>query len=194
MHSQIDAALGQRFFDLLGEHSLGADFGQSDVGNLVARGLDDFDLDFVSLLAQQRRDVVGLPECELRSARSYPELRHQRRILDFPPPTAASSSLTSALASRSPNSLRTRSMSVVASEDSRAALFSVVIGVCMILLTIPRVSASTASSCSGLKLPSRPRTRSISAWRTVSRCSCSETIVGTTSSVCSRAWNLSTSN
>ena len=78
-------------------------------------------------------------------------------------------------------------MTVVASDDSRAALFSVVIGVCMILLMMPRVNASTASSCSGLMAPKRPRTRSISAWRTVSRCSCSETMVGTTSSVCSRA-------
>ena len=64
----------------------------------------------------------------------------------------------------------------------------------MILLMMPRVSASTASSCSGVIVPRRPRTRSISAWRTVSRCSCSETMVGTTSSVCSRAWNLSTSS
>ena len=37
------------------------------------------------------------------------------------------------------------------SDDSRAAVFSVVMGVCMILLMMPRVSASTASSCSGVK-------------------------------------------
>ena len=78
VHGDVDATLGQRIFNLLGEHALGADLRQSDVGDLVAGGLDDLDFDFVSALAQQRRDVVGLPECELRSARTNSEPRHQR--------------------------------------------------------------------------------------------------------------------
>ena len=54
MYGEIDAAFEQRFFDLLGEHALGADLGEGDVENLVAGGLDDFQFDFVSALAQQR--------------------------------------------------------------------------------------------------------------------------------------------
>src|SRR5579872_4447 len=44
---------------------------------------------------------------------------------------------------------RTTSTTVVAS-DSLAALFSVVIGVCITLLMMPRVRASIAISCSGV--------------------------------------------
>src|SRR5581483_6459654 len=40
VHREIDSAFGQRFFDLLGEHALSANFGESDIGDLVARGLD----------------------------------------------------------------------------------------------------------------------------------------------------------
>src|SRR5271166_5136899 len=193
VHREIYAALGQGLLDLFGEHALGADLGESDVGDLVSGGLDNFDLDFVAAFAQQRRDVVGLPERQLRPARSDPEERHQFCAPGFPL-LAVSCSAAALRASRKPKSLRTRSTTVVASVDSRAALLSVVIGVCMILLMMPRVSASTANSCSGVIVPSRPRTRSISAWRTVSRCSCNETIVGTTSSVNKRDWNLSTSS
>ena len=45
---QIDAALGQRLFDFLGEHALGANLGERDIGDFVAGGLDDFELDFVA--------------------------------------------------------------------------------------------------------------------------------------------------
>ena len=65
MHREIDAAFGQRVFDLLGEHALGADLGESDIGDLVAGGLDDLQLDLVAALAQQRGDVIGLPESQL---------------------------------------------------------------------------------------------------------------------------------
>ena len=192
MHREIDPPFGQCFFNLLGEHALGADLGERNISNLVAGGLDDLQLDFVSTLAQQRGDVVRLPERQLRSARANSEGAPSASHLVFPlPTTSALRSLRAAFfASRRPNSLRTRSMTVVASDDSRAAVLSVVIGVCMILLMMPRVSASTAISCSGVSVPSRPRTRSISAWRTVSRCSCSDTMVGTTSSVCSRRLEL----
>jgi hypothetical protein len=65
VHRDINPAFGQRLFDLLGEHALGADLGESNVDDFVARGLDDLELDFVAALAQQRRDVIGLPESEL---------------------------------------------------------------------------------------------------------------------------------
>src|SRR5271157_174445 len=193
VHREVDAPFAERLFDLFGEHAFGADLGECYVSNLVASRLYDLDFHFVTALAQQRRDVVGLPECELRSARSNSEAHHQFCAPGFPL-LARSCAAAALLASRNPNSLRTRSITVVASVDSRAAVLSVVMGVCMILFMMPRVSASTASSCSGVIAPSRPRTRSISAWRTVSRCSCNETMVGTTSSVCKRDWNLSTSS
>src|SRR5664279_1349098 len=194
VHSEINPAFGQGVFDLLGEHAFGADLGQCYLRDLVAGGLDDLELDLVAALAQQCRNVIGLPESELRSAGTNPKARHQFRAPGFPLLIVVASSSAAFLASRNPKSLRTRSITVVASDDSRAALLRVVMGVCMILLIIPRDSASTASSCSGVRVPSRPRTRSISAWRTVSRCSCKETMVGTTSSVCSRDSNLSTSS
>jgi hypothetical protein len=36
--------------------------GQGHVGDLIAGGVDDFDFDFVAVLAQTGGDVVGLPE------------------------------------------------------------------------------------------------------------------------------------
>ena len=65
VHGQIDATFGKRLLNFLGEHSLGADLGERHVSNLIARGLDDFKLDLVSLLAEQGRDVMGLPKCKL---------------------------------------------------------------------------------------------------------------------------------
>src|SRR5208283_4580775 len=191
VHREINPPFRECLFNLLGEHALSTNFGEGNIGNFVASGFDDLDLDLMTTFAKQRRDVVGLPESKLRSAGTDPEVRHQFCAPGFPPLVAFCAAL---LASRNPKSLRTRSITVVASFDSRAAVLSVVIGVCMILLMMPRVSASTANSCSGVIVPRRPRTRSISAWRTVSRCSCKETIVGTTSSVCKRDWNLSTSS
>jgi len=58
---KIDAAVGEGFFDLLREHSLGADLGERDFLKAVARGLDDFNLDTVPVLTQEGRDVVRLP-------------------------------------------------------------------------------------------------------------------------------------
>ncbi len=68
VHGEIDAALGERLFDFLGEHALGADLGEGDFLQPVAGGLDDLDFDGVALRAQKRGDVVGLPERELRAA------------------------------------------------------------------------------------------------------------------------------
>ena len=81
MHGEIDAAGGESFFDLFGENSfaksaLGADHGQGDVGDFVAGGVDDLDFDFMAARAQQRGDVVRLPEGELRAAGADAEFRH----------------------------------------------------------------------------------------------------------------------
>ncbi len=65
---EIDASGGEGFFDFLGEHALGADLGEGDVGDFVAGGVDDFDFDLVSAGAQEGGDVVGLPEGKLRAA------------------------------------------------------------------------------------------------------------------------------
>ena len=81
MHGEIDASGGEGFFNFLGEDSfaesaLGADHGQGDIGNLVAGGVDDFNLDFVSARAQERGNVVGLPEGKLRAAGTNAKFRH----------------------------------------------------------------------------------------------------------------------
>ena len=57
MYGEIDALVEQRFFDLLGEHPLGADFGERDVENLVAGGLDDLKFDFVAAFAKQELEM-----------------------------------------------------------------------------------------------------------------------------------------
>ncbi len=51
MDGQIDAPVQQRLFNLLGEHSLGADLRQRHVEDLVARRLDNFELDLVASFA-----------------------------------------------------------------------------------------------------------------------------------------------
>src|SRR5579863_3985358 len=73
MHGEIDLAGGEGFFNFFREDpfaksALGADHSQRNVGDLVAGGVDDFDFDFVAAVAQERRNVVGLPEGELRAA------------------------------------------------------------------------------------------------------------------------------
>jgi hypothetical protein len=84
VHSEVDAFFSQRFFDLFCEHALGANFGQRDIGNLVAGRLDDFEFDSMSTLTQQGADVVGLPKRELRASGTYAEASHQARPLGPP--------------------------------------------------------------------------------------------------------------
>ncbi len=79
MNSQIHTPVRQGLFNLLGEHSLRSDFGKGYIGDFVAGGVDDLDLDLVALAAQKRRNVLGLPESELRSAGAY--LQTQALIL-----------------------------------------------------------------------------------------------------------------
>src|ERR1700746_3756775 len=74
MHGEIDASGGQSLFDLLRKHALRADLGQGDVGDFVARGVDDFNFNLMSAGAQQRGDMVGLPESELGTAGADAEL------------------------------------------------------------------------------------------------------------------------
>ena len=50
----------QRVFNFLGKHSLGADLSQRNAGDLVARGLDDFNLRSVPFSAQQSGYMVRL--------------------------------------------------------------------------------------------------------------------------------------
>ena len=57
MHREVDALVDERFFDLLGEETLAADFGQRPVLDAVTRGLDDHDLDHVLAGAQCRGEA-----------------------------------------------------------------------------------------------------------------------------------------
>src|ERR1035441_685391 len=167
MHGEVSTGVNSGRFDFFGEHALGADFRQRNIGDFIAGGLDDLKLHRMALGAQQVGDVMSLPERELRTAGADAQAGHQFPV-PFPRPDFdAATSLSSPSLCRL-KSRRTSSMTVVDS-GSRAAVFRVLMGVCMILLTMPRVSASTASSWSVVMDPRRPRTRSISAWRMVSR-------------------------
>src|SRR5579859_221954 len=74
MDGQVNASGGEGFFDLLGEHPLGAYFGEGDVGDLVSGGMNNFNFDFMAAGAQKGGNVVSLPECELGAARADAEL------------------------------------------------------------------------------------------------------------------------
>jgi hypothetical protein len=65
---EIGAAVEQGFLDFLGEEALGADFGERDIGDLVAGGLDDFDAASQTSSRQLGLHPVGLPEGELGTA------------------------------------------------------------------------------------------------------------------------------
>jgi hypothetical protein len=68
MHCEIYLTRGERFFNFFSEHALSANLGQGDVGDLVSGGVDDLDFNFKTTRAQERGDVVGLPEGELGAA------------------------------------------------------------------------------------------------------------------------------
>jgi hypothetical protein len=61
MDSKVDSALSQRFFNLLREHSFGADLRKRDLLQPVPSRLDDLNLDLVALSAQQPANMVRLP-------------------------------------------------------------------------------------------------------------------------------------
>src|ERR1700756_1110184 len=79
MHSEVDSASGESFFDLFREHPLGTNLRESNVGDLVASGVDNFDLNFMAVRLQKRRDVISLPKSQLRPAGADAEFRHGKR-------------------------------------------------------------------------------------------------------------------
>ena len=80
---EIDPAVGQRFFDFLGEHALGADLGEGHVEDLVASGLDDFEFDFVAARAASAEMWLA---CQ--SASCDPREPMRRRAISSLSPTA----------------------------------------------------------------------------------------------------------
>ena len=73
MHGEVDAAVFKRFLNLLDEDSFAVKARRRDKAGLlhaVASGADDFDLGLKARIAQGIGDVVGLPKCELRTARA----------------------------------------------------------------------------------------------------------------------------
>ena len=84
MNSEVDTAIGERFFNLLDEDALAigerGERGQTVgvwIGALgirvlhpVAGGADDLDLDGVACVAERGGDVVRLPERELGASRA----------------------------------------------------------------------------------------------------------------------------
>ena len=80
MHGEINSPGGQGFFNLFGEHPLGANHRERNISNLVAGSMDDFNLNFVPARAQQCGNMVGLPEGELRAAGADAEFRHGAQL------------------------------------------------------------------------------------------------------------------
>ena len=68
VHRQIDASLGHRLFDLFRKHSFRSHFGEGNVEDFISCRLDYLNRDGVSLLLEQRGDVIRLPESKLRAA------------------------------------------------------------------------------------------------------------------------------
>jgi len=90
---EIDSAFEKSLFNLLGEHAfdcagLSRDLGEGYTLQAIAGGFDDFNLDGVALVAEQRGDVIGLPEGKLGTAASDTEI-HRR-----PPALASGTDVT----------------------------------------------------------------------------------------------------
>ena len=167
MHGEIDAPGGESFFNFFRKHAFGADLGQGDVGDLVASSVDDFDFHFVAAAAQQRGDVVGLPEGELRAAgadaKSWPSAAASPLRLSFAWTVPRLLSLFLQV-EQSPHHI---------DHSRRLGLFR------RRLQRGDRGVHDFIDDAAGQRLdrdfllrsqwPSRPRTRSISAWRMVSR-------------------------
>ena len=75
-HGQINAPLAESLLNLLSKHALGAYVGQSNLGDLVAGGLDDLDFHLMAAFLQQRGNMVRLPEGQLGSPGPNSELCH----------------------------------------------------------------------------------------------------------------------
>src|ERR1035438_3790099 len=74
MHSKIDCAHVEGFLNLFGEHSFGADLREGDFLKAITGGLDDLDFDAVTLAAKQARNMICLPESELRATAADAEI------------------------------------------------------------------------------------------------------------------------
>ena len=70
MNGQIDRPAEQRFFDFLGEQTLGPDFRKCHVRNLVARGVDDFNARLHAEALNPRLDPARLPQRQLGTSRA----------------------------------------------------------------------------------------------------------------------------
>src|SRR5215471_2849968 len=76
VHGEIDFSCGEGFFDFFGEHALRPNLCEGNVGDLVAGGVNDVDLDLMSTRAQESGNVVCLPEGELGTAGADAKGRH----------------------------------------------------------------------------------------------------------------------
>src|SRR6266852_1564849 len=77
VHGEVNPVFDQGLFDFLGEHALGADFGKRNVGDFIAGGFDDLDLNGVAASAHQVDD-----SCRFRIARRRLQ-GADRRMHDF---------------------------------------------------------------------------------------------------------------
>jgi hypothetical protein len=74
MHGQIDAPVVQRLFDLLREHplriALAADFRERHMLHRIAERFNNLDRDLMPRAAQPIRNVIRLPQRQLRPPRT----------------------------------------------------------------------------------------------------------------------------
>jgi hypothetical protein len=77
VHGKVNTVFGEGFFDFLREHALGANFGERNIRDFIARRLDNLKLYDMSMSAEEVGDVMGLPESELRTAGTDAETGHQ---------------------------------------------------------------------------------------------------------------------
>ena len=76
MDGEIDSSVIKRLFNLLRKHTLRnrrSYLSESEMLHRVAAGADNFNGNFMAMCAKLICDVVGLPEGELRSARTDDE-------------------------------------------------------------------------------------------------------------------------
>src|SRR5579884_3975149 len=89
VHREIDSIIEHRLFNLFGEHSFCPYFSESDIGNLVACGLDDLDVNGVSLSAQLISNIVRLPQRQLRTTGTDAQMSHLGSCGEFQNGTSA---------------------------------------------------------------------------------------------------------
>jgi hypothetical protein len=65
VNGKINMAGGQCLFNFFGEHPLCPDPGERHVSHFVPGGLDNFEFNLMTVLAQQAGNVIGLPQGQL---------------------------------------------------------------------------------------------------------------------------------